>query len=287
MNIYRKSDIPEHFCQYFEPAELGLEKTPEEYVEKIVIVFREVRRVLKDDGTLWLNLGDSYSGGGSGMQNGKTLATPISTNGQWGHIKTSRNPKDIGLKPKDLIGIPWLVAFALRKDGWYLRSDIIWSKPNPMPESVTDRPTKAHEYLFLMSKNTKYYYNADAIKEKANGNSHSKGKKLSPPIESAGIGHKDWHKYTPDILPFRNKRSVWTIATQPYPEAHFATFPEKLVLPCILAGSKQGDIVLDPFGGSGTVGLVSKGNERRYILIELNQDYCSLAVDRLRQEELF
>ena len=228
-------------------GQLGLESTPDLYVASIVAVFREVWRVLRDDGTLWLNLGDSYSmstrgAGGDGKQ--YTNSGAVMGDRGW-HIGP-------GLKPKDLVGIPWRAAFALQADGWYLRSDIIWSKPNPMPESVTDRPTKAHEYLFLLTKSRRYYYDADAIRE--------------PGAEEGGT---------------HNKRSVWTIMPKPYKGAHFAVMPEKLVDPCILAGSKPGDTVLDPFCGSGTVGAVCKRLGREFFGIDLNPAYCELAERRI------
>jgi len=249
-------------------GQLGLEKTPEEYVEKMVTVFREVRRVLKDDGTLWLHLGDSYAGNCSRASDGERAGFGNPREGVF-------NRGGDGLKPKDLVGIPWRVAFALQSDGWYLRSDIIWSKPNPMPESVTDRPTKAHEYLFLMSKSAKYYYDADAIREpniwkddpRNDGERHETTGKYKSAVSFNSNG--------------RNKRSVWTITTQPFPEAHFAVMPEKLVEPCVLAGSREGNIVLDPFCGAGTVPKVAKGFRRKYIGIELNPEYIKIAETRL------
>jgi len=254
-------------------SQLGLEKTPEEYVTKMVAVFREVRRVLKDDGTMWLNLGDSYNGSGGA---GGDYSSGGLRDGQpkYGRKFTG------GLKPKDLIGIPWRVAFALQADGWWLRSDIIWSKPNPMPESVTDRPTKAHEYLFLMSKSAKYYYDADAIREpniwkddpRNDGERHETTGKYKSAVSFNSNG--------------RNKRSVWTITTQPFPEAHFAVMPEKLVEPCVLAGSREGDTVLDPFMGAGTVAYVAKEFRRQYIGIELNAEYVKITENRLRQGTL-
>ena len=263
-------------------SQLGLEKTPEEYVEKMVAVFREVRRVLKDDGTLWLNLGDSYSSGGRGSYD-KSLVSK--TSGLENHSAGIDRATPLWAKPKDLLGIPWRVAFALQSDGWYLRSDIIWSKPNPMPESVTDRPTKAHEYLFLMSKSQKYYYDADAIKEKSVTKPHSPGwsstvsdrNDRSPDNEA---NQREWGDGK------SNKRSVWNIATQPFPEAHFAVMPEKLVEPCVLAGSREGDIVLDPFAGAGTVPYVAKEFQRQYIGIELNAEYIKIAEKRLVQKTL-
>jgi DNA modification methylase len=233
-------------------GQIGLEPTPEEYVAEMVGVFREVRRVLRGDGTLWLNLGDSYatqSGERTRQQSGdcnRPCAEATS-------LPATKRPP--GLKPKDLIGIPWRVAFALQADGWYLRSDIIWAKPNPMPESVTDRPTKAHEYVFLLTKSERYYWDADAVREPnlTASNVRDKGAerygseaRLSP----NGEGRHEWNNPLG-----RNRRSVWTIATEPCRAAHFAVMPTKLVEPCILAGSRVGDLVLDPFAGAGTVGL--------------------------------
>lgn len=272
MNFYKKDDVPKELQQYFEPAEIGLEETPEEYVEKLVSVFREVKRVLKDDGTLWLNLGDSYCNPSKPGGGDPTIKTRNIGKSEY------RSNMPAGLKPKDLIGIPWTVAFALRADGWYLRQDIIWNKPNPMPESVTDRCTKAHEYIFLMSKSKKYYFDNEAIKEngvepqrireKLNGESSvdTKLRGFNGCCGTTGI---------------RNKRSVWTVSTQPYKEAHFATFPPDLIKPCILAGCPEGGIVLDPFGGSGTTGEVAKSNGRDFILIELNPDYIPLIEKRI------
>ena len=248
-------------------GQLGLEKTPEEYVGKMVAVFGEVRRVLRDDGTLWLNLGDSYSGS---CQTGGTnsISQP--------HVKHKRSTN---LKPKDLVGIPWRVAFALQADGWYLRQDIIWYKPNPMPESVTDRCTKAHEYVFLMSKSARYYYDAEAVKE---------------PIENPGkprkfskAGNKDRNdtlrEYDPATVSGRNKRSIWTVATRPFKEAHFAVFPPDLIKPMILAGCPTGGVVLDPFVGSGTTAIVARELGRRFIGIELNPEYADMARRRVGQ----
>lgn len=265
-------------------GQLGLEKTPEEYVENIVAVFREVRRVLKDDGTVWLNLGDSYSNAGTrqGDRDGNV------GDGVNDHRKFYA-PTAPGLKNKDLVGIPWRVAFALQADGWYLRSDIIWSKPNPMPESVTDRPTKSHEYVFLLSKSERYYFDQDAVKEPATAGEHTTTIK-SFGTQAAGANVKPTGNQIPGKTwqwgCTRNIRSVWTIATQPYPEAHFATFPEDLVKPCVLAGSRPGDIVLDPFAGSGTALYVAKELGRRGIGIELKADYIGLASKRLSQEVL-
>jgi len=219
-------------------GQLGLEKTPDEYVAKMVEIFREVKRVLRDDGTLFLNLGDSYFGSGQGY--GDTKTTNKGHNGSRERIKPVW--EDCGLKPKDLVGIPWLVAFALRNDGWYLRSDIIWSKPNPMPESVTDRPTKAHEYIFLLTKSAKYFYDAEAVREdwaderKGNPGCPSPKAAKIPGQSAHTFGTKEWRS---NGLSGRNKRTVWEIATQPYKNAHFAVFPEKLVEPCVKAGTSE------------------------------------------------
>jgi len=257
--------------------QLGLEATPEEYVDNMVQVFREVWRVLKDDGTLWLNLGDSYNGsGGAGGD-----YSP-------GGLKDGQ-PKYPGrnishLKPKDLVGIPWRVAFALQADGWWLRQDIIWHKPNPMPESVKDRCTKAHEYVFLLSKSKQYFYNHEAIKEQS-----AYPNDLRAPKGSAGAWQLDGRSpdnnagRIRDDNSTRNKRSVWKIATKPYKGSHFATFPPKLVEPMILAGSRVGDIVLDPFFGSGTTGLVATMHNRKHVGLELNPDYIELARERLAE----
>ncbi len=264
-------------------GQLGLEPTPEEYVANLVEVFREVRRVLRDDGTLWLNLGDSYAGSwGSASHD---------INGKARRIGTNQRPptsyKQKGLKPKDLVGIPWRVAFALQADGWYLRSDIIWHKPNPIPESVTDRPTKAHEYIFLLSKSQKYYYDADSIKEPSSDLEKSKkryekpfgGKKAEELLKTNQV-----HTRTIGMREFdgkRNKRTVWTVPTQPFPEAHFAVYPPALITPCILAGCPVGGTVLDPFAGSGTTLLVAIQHHRKAIGIELNPEYIEIAKRRL------
>jgi DNA modification methylase len=259
---------------YGHAEQIGLEKTPAEYVAKLVEVFREVRRVLRDDGTLWMNLGDSYNANqGAGFdtnQDGgarkKAAASPKTSSG--------------GLRPKNLLGIPWRVAFALQADGWYLRQDIIWHKPNPMPESVTDRCTKAHEYLFLLSKNAKYYYDADAIAEEAS--------RADTSPQSAGRGNGKTGAYAEpsrireDFDGTRNKRSVWSVATSPFAEAHFATFPPALIEPCILAGCPRDGTVLDPFGGAGTTGLVADRLQRNALLIELNPEYSAMAGRRIR-----
>ena len=255
-------------------GQLGLESTPEEYVAALVAVFREVRRVLRDDGTLWLNLGDSYTTGASTAPRASDPKAVADLSRGVARIGTA------GLKAKDLVGIPWRVAFALQADGWYLRSDIIWAKPNPMPESVTDRPTKAHEYVFLLSKGERYFYDAEAIRE-ASVSDHRSGNGYARPeqLSRGGRGQEQgW-----ELTPWRNRRSVWTIATAPYPEAHFATFPPDLVKPCVMAGARIGDVVLDPFGGAATALLVAKELGRRALGIDLSAAYCALAVKRLRQ----
>jgi DNA modification methylase len=289
-------------------SQLGLEPTPEEYVAKIVAVFREVRRVLRDDGTLWLNLGDSYAAQRGGtMMPAETLAGGVGGKGDarahrgranscngGRQDETSpefrsgpvahRNAAAFGLKHKDLVGIPWRVAFALQADGWYLRSDIIWSKPNPMPESVTDRPTKAHEYVFLLSKAAAYYYDADAISEQSIHAGRLVRYDGSQKNCSAGDSVNDWATLIASdrtVTPTRNRRTVWHIATQPFPEAHFATYPEKLVEPCVLAGCPVGGTVLDPFTGSGTTGVVACRLGRDFIGIELNPEYAAMAERRI------
>jgi DNA modification methylase len=273
---------------YGEPDQLGLEPTPEEYVANMVAVFREVRRVLRDDGVLWLNLGDSYTGGKQGRDDGhrrNTFGVFEDGEAKPGHMAgTGKNrPVPTGMKPKDLVGIPWRVAFALQADGWYLRSDIIWHKPNPMPESVTDRPTKSHEYLFLLSKSPTYFYDADAIAEAALGGvvapapSPDKVARITPSMGTNGTGARTLRGSDTT----RNARSVWTITTKPYPGAHFATFPPELAERCIKAGSKPGDTVLDPFAGSGTTGMVATGHGRRAVLCELNPAYADLIVERV------
>ena len=260
---------------YGVPGQIGLEPTPEEYVEKMVKVFREVRRVLRDDGTLWLNLGDSYTSGG------RATRAPDRKNG--GREMDVRPPTPFGLKPKDLVGIPWRVAFALQADGWYLRRDIIWHKPNAMPESVKDRPTTAHEYIFLMSKRPKYYYDADAIKEDAVYQEKRNGRVGA--YQNRAIFHKGDGTTPTGVatrdLSKRNKRTVWSVSTKPFKGAHFAVFPPDLIEPCILAGSPPGGIVLDPFFGSGTTGVVAAKHGRQWIGIELNPEYIQISRERL------
>ena len=285
-------------------GQIGLESTPEEYVEKMVSVFREVRRVLRDDGTLWVNLGDSYIGGGRGGKNQCGVGSFEEGRYERGQKIGLPTGRIAGYKPKDLVGIPWMVAFALRADGWYLRQDIIWHKPNPMPESVTDRCTKAHEYIFLLSKSRQYYYDADAIREKSltnttktktpdgwdtsrgnggHGNFHKNGREKGQVRITGNLPGRDDEGRAcnkPDQIT-RNKRSVWTVSTKPFPGAHFATFPPDLIEPCILAGCPRDGIVLDPFFGSGTVGLVTLKNARHYIGIELNPSYAEMAGNRI------
>lgn len=385
-NLYRKSEIPKHLQKYFEPAEIGLEETPELYVAKMVEVFTEVNRVLKNEGTLWLNIGDSYAGGGGGNYNKNGISQ---AGGQ--HITNIRNNsnwlKNNALKPKDLIGIPWMVAFALRSLGYYLRQDIIWAKPNPMPESVTDRCTKSHEYIFLLTKSPKYYYDYEAIKTeisdttikrlmqdtrwqqgsdrvpgKTNGNMKAVGT-LRKGYEHRGTGDKKLGSHSGNYAAdgsiigggMANKKSVWTVTTMPYSEAHFATFPERLIIDCIKAGcpefvcnkcgkarekiidtipgvskdcpktisahearggvgkpsgtvGKSGSgrtdssyeitgytncgcnegftpgIVLDPFMGAGTTGLVARKLNRNFVGFELNAEYVKIAEKRMLNE---
>jgi DNA modification methylase len=253
-------------------GQIGLEETLEEYVGQIVDVFREVRRCLRDDGTLWLNLGDSYSAGGRGG-GGKQDTNKGSINlGAW---------KVAGYGQKQLLGVPWKVAFVLQADGWILRQDIIWHKPNPMPESVTDRCTKAHEYIFLLSKSPTYYYDHEALKEPSKyPNDDRKARsaisdKRMPTELIAGV------RPGSQTYPFRNRRSVWTVTTKPYKGAHFATFPPDLIEPCILAGAPVDGVVLDPFLGSGTTAMVAKKLGRQYLGIELNPEYMKLAHTRI------
>lgn len=284
---------------YGHEGQMGLEKTPELYVAAMTEVFREVRRILQADGTLFLNVGDSYNGSGKGGQSEEKRSV------NWQPIYANKGNVAAGMKPKDLVGIPWMVAFALRTDGWYLRQDIIWSKPNPMPESVRDRCTKAHEYIFLMSKSARYFYDAAAISElcldpeddarriagvngdhkslpdsEKNGlrkrNDKFVGKKYD------GEKHSEQSTYTGSLT--RNKRSVWEVTTKPYPEAHFATFPPEIPETCIKAGCPEGGVVLDPFAGAGTTGLVATRLHRNFIGIELNPKYVAMAERRIMQD---
>jgi len=318
---YLEDDDPNKDC------EIGLEETPEEYIEKMVAVFREVRRVLRDDGTCWVNMGDSYaSANPCDRRNIVGNGSPDET--------MQRKSRLIGdLKEKDLMGIPWMLAFALRADGaaspahmetiermihaitdsydtreewpdriaaeverlereyidanyggWYLRSDIIWAKPNPMPESVRDRPTKAHEYIFLLSKQARYFYDADAVREKNKLESEERYQYSLSGSYTPGSAYPNEKREKPQQWKLnpagRNKRSVWEVATKPYSGAHFATFPPDLIKPCILAGSREGDVVLDPFSGSGTTGQVAIQHRRKYFGIELNMEYIALSRER-------
>jgi DNA modification methylase len=267
---------------YGHEGQIGLEQTPEEYIKAMVEVFRCVRDVLADDGTLWLNIGDSYV---SHKPRAGSVHTNNATDQTAGFLAAQKAP-DMrgvnGLKNKDLIGIPWMLAFALRADGWYLRQDIIWHKPNPMPESVRDRCTKAHEYVFLLSKSERYFFDSEAIAEEAKykpGGSHDDVKQggFKDKGEIPGSGQRSFRA----IRETRNKRSVWSVATRSYKGAHFATFPPDLIEPCVLAGSKPGDIVIDPFMGSGTTAQVALQHGRQYLGCELNPDYKILQDERL------
>lgn len=269
---------------YGHSDQIGLEKTPDAFVSKLVSVFSEVKRVLRDDGTLWLNLGDSYAG--SGGNHKEHHKNDLGFQGKIGAEKykgRGSNKIVVDVKPKDLIGIPWRVAFALQADGWYLRQDIIWHKPNPMPESVRDRCTKAHEYIFLLSKSAKYYYDSDSIREPA-----VYPNDLRAPKGSAGAWQLDGRPADNNSGRIRkdnstrNKRSVWTVTPKPFKGAHFATFPPDLIKPCILAGCPEGGVVLDPFGGAGTTSKVCKETGRKSLLIELNESYCEIAANRIR-----
>ena len=316
---------------YGHAGQIGLESSPDAYVAELVAVFREVRRVLRDDGPVWLNLGDSHAGyWGDKTAKKEGRRSSADTNGWTNDFNMNAKPDfhtvfdASGIKPKDLVGIPWRVAFALQADGWWLRSDVIWSKPNPMPESVTDRCTKSHEYIFMLTKSAKYYYDADAIKEpisasfandprhKTGGNTNNDkagyaaagaqnpkgphrlfGKGNAKTFRGGGaytkgqsfdntaLVERESHGNVPNETGLRNKRSVWTVATKPFKGAHFATFPPDLIKPCILAGSKPGDTVLDPFGGAGTTGVVAQKHGRNAILIELNPAYNVMAERRI------
>lgn len=251
---------------YAVDGQIGMEPTPDEYVAALVAVFREVRRVLRDDGTLWLNLGDTYASTAPGTRNAPQTKGSKSNPEQWGNFRPDLRKH--GIKPKDLIGIPWRVAFALQADGWYLRQDIIWSKPNPMPESVHDRCTKSHEYLFLLSKSQRYYFDSEAIKERAVGSA-----------TGASASFKQREK---NINETRNRRSVWSVPTRPFKGAHFATFPEQLIEPCISAGAPVGGVVLDPFMGAGTTAVVAERLGRRWVGCELNPEYAAIAEARIK-----
>ena len=265
-----------------EKNQIGQEQTPEQFIDELVKVFRIVRDKLKDDGTLWVNIGDSYYNYRPSKGKSYPKQTVSKTKQDLPDYSSKRNNKLSNYKEKDLIGIPFMLAFALRNDGWYLRQDIIWHKPNPMPESVKDRCTKSHEYIFLLSKSKKYYYDNEAIKEpvkqdwgtrnRANGKYHNSGSGLSP------------HTGLTKSYTTKNKRSVWSVTNKPYKQAHFATFPPDLIVPPIKAGSKEGDIVLDPFMGSGTTGMVAKELGRYFIGCELHDDYSELIRQRMPVE---
>ena len=267
-----------------EENQIGQENTPEEFIDQLVSVFKEVRNVLTDDGTLWVNLGDSYYNYRPGKGQSYPKQSVSKTNQDLPTQCNKRGNKLEGLKEKDLIGIPWMFAFAMRSDGWYLRQDIIWHKPNPMPESVKDRCTKSHEYIFLLSKNKKYYYDNEAIKEpvkkdwgtrdRTQGKYHNPGSGLVP---HSGLS-KSYDR--------KNKRDVWSITNKPYKGSHFAVFPPDLITPCILAGSEKGDIILDPFMGSGTTAMVAKQLGRDYIGCELHEEYSNLIDQRVPVEEV-
>lgn len=267
-------------------GQIGLEKTPEAYVARLVDVFREVRRVLRDDGTLWLNLGDTYAGN-------RSYQVPDNKHKDVGNsrgmtVSRRRDDEPIprsdlrieGYKPKDLIGIPWRVAFALQADGWWLRQDIIWHKPNPMPESVTDRCTKAHEYIFLLSKSDRYYYDNEAVKEKAVQAGRVRADKIGG-NKGDEIHHSPGGVFEGNDS--RNRRSVWTVAIKPFAEAHFATFPPDLIKPCILAGAPVNGVVLDPFMGAGTTAVTALDLGRMYLGFELNPEYIKIAEKRIKQ----
>ena len=266
-----------------EDNQIGQEESPEEYIQNLVKVFREVRNLLTEDGTLWLNIGDSYYNYRPGKGQSLVKQSMSNTKQDLPDKCARRGNKLDGLKEKDLIGIPWMLAFALRADGWYLRQDIIWHKPNPMPESVKDRCTKSHEYIFLLSKNKRYYYDNESIKEPAkdwgtrdrtNGKYHNKGTGLQP------------HSGLTKSYRTKNKRSVWSITNKPYKGSHFAVFPPDLIKPCILAGSEKNDIILDPFMGSGTTAMVAKELGRYYIGCELHEDYGKLIQKRLHERRV-
>lgn len=281
-------------------GQIGLEPTFGEWLSRTRAVFREVHRILKSDGVAWVNMGDSYATGTTSDRK----PTARAKHGYWENAAVNKriNGRDIGLNPKNLIGQPWRLAFALQEDGWYLRCDIIWHKTNAMPESVTDRPTKAHEYVFLLSKSERYYYDADAIKEPVSGTAHAIGNGVNPKAKTPGANlrihqHRDpshpiarknrqnesFSAAVSGLVEDRNKRSVWSIPSAPYGDAHFATFPPDLIRPCILAGCPVGGTVLDPFGGSGTTGEVAEQEGRHSVLIELNPEYVALAKRRTQQ----
>lgn len=270
---------------YGHEGQIGLEETPEQFISELVEVFRCVRDVLADDGTLWVNMGDSYNAGTTKPSGASKTADVGGWTTRSGDAAGARRVLDPTCKVKDLMGMPWMLAFALRADGWYLRQDIIWSKPNPMPESVTDRCTKAHEYLFLLSKSPRYYFGHEAIKEPAARAGDIPGGKGHYIQHSAGGHNKDGLAACglKPVAETRNRRSVWSIATKPYAGAHFAVFPPDLVEPCILAGSRPGDVVLDPFMGSGTTAAVAIAHDRAFVGCELNADYKPLQDERIAE----
>ncbi|MBF8786613.1 DNA-methyltransferase [Pseudomonas asiatica] len=273
-------------------GQIGLEASPREFIESLVAVFREVRRVLRDDGTLWVNMGDSYAGswGAHGRDDMGLGGQSLSARQIAASARKLKKPNHIGFKPKDLMGLPWRLAIALQDDGWYLRQDIIWHKPNPMPESIKDRCTKAHEYLFLLSKSPRYFFDQDAIREPAQAQAapESASRRNSFARETKYTdgehGQTAQHRTGRDDVDYdetRNKRSVWTVATASFKGAHFATFPPDLIRPCVLAGSPRGGMVLDPFGGAGTTSLVAMQEGRKSVICELNPEYAALARQRL------
>lgn len=297
---------------YGTDGQIGLEATPEEYIASLVSVFSEVRRVLRPDGTLWVNIGDSYAGSGKGRMGNGTHHKGRSKSGDYEGTTCGRLSKTSawGCKAKDLIGIPWMLAFALRADGWYLRQDIIWQKPNCMPESVKDRCTKSHEYIFLLSKSPKYYFDAESIREPAVGFANAavagsvaafglmqtrRRKGNAKTFRGGGVYtggrafnnsesvERNSHGNQKNESGLRNKRDVWSVSTAGYKGAHFAVFPEKLIEPCILAGAPIGGIVLDPFMGSGTTAVTCLKNDRHYIGIEINAQYCDIAERRIKE----
>ncbi len=271
--------------------QIGLEETPKAYVDTLVGIFRELKRVLRDDGTAWLNLGDSYATSCTG-----SVATDKQLSNKGSLVGLTFDKSNMNLSAKNLVGIPWRVAFALQADGWYLRSDIIWHKKNPMPESVTDRPTKAHEYIFLLSKQAKYYYDNEAVREDSppyakERISREKAKNMTgnvnrPLADQIGLSESSiFRKQVGARQPGRNRRSVWTVSTKPYKAAHFAVFPPDLIRPCILAGCPPGGVVLDPFMGSGTVAQVAIETGRNWLGVELNPEYIELANKRIAQTQ--
>lgn len=269
---------------YGAEGQLGMEETPDEFVARLVDIMRHVRRVLRDDGVLWMNLGDTYAS--DDKWGGSTSGKHVSAlHGKTGVGRTKRKS---GLKSKDLVGIPWRVALALQADGWYLRSEVIWHKPSPMPEAVKDRPTRAHEHIFLLTKSRRYQYDAEAIKEPVTGGAHTRGSGVNPKASGDGADQKwkvkqnaSFSSAVSGLVETRNKRTVWTVAQEPFRGAHFATFPTKLIEPCILAGCPPGGTVLDPFGGAGTTGLVADRLGRDAVLIDINPEYCRMARERI------